>query len=71
MTLSTFKDGGQPEAPSSLLGGLYNPFAAVPSLHFGGALAIGLGYVAASGVGSPAKRAPRWQADRGSAVAMC
>ncbi len=102
---------------SDLLGGLYNPFAAVPSLHFGyallvgvtvaalakgrfaraigwsypaamllvivatgnhfffdaagGALAIGLGYVAASWVGSPAKRAPRWQADRGSAVAMC
>jgi hypothetical protein len=102
---------------SDLLGSLYNPFAAVPSLHFGyallvgvtvallakgrvarvigwsypavmllvivatgnhfffdaagGALAIGIGYVAASWVGSPAKRAPRWQADRGSAVAMC
>jgi hypothetical protein len=102
---------------SDLLGSLYNPFAAVPSLHFGyallvgvtvallakgrvarvigwsypavmllvivatgnhfffdaagGALAIGIGYVAASRVGSPAKRAPRWQADRGSAVATC
>jgi len=102
---------------SDLLGGLYNPFAAVPSLHFGyallvgvtvaalaksrvaraigwtypgvmllvivatgnhfffdaagGALAIGLGYVAASWVGSPAKRAPRWQPDRGTAVATC
>jgi hypothetical protein len=102
---------------SDLLGSLYNPFAAVPSLHFGyallvgttvavlakgsvaralgwsypfvmllvivatgnhfffdaagGALAIGLGFVAASWVDSPARRAKRWQADRGSAVAMC
>src|SRR6266576_1801703 len=102
---------------SDLLGGLYNPFAAVPSLHFGyallvgvtvallakgrvgraigwsypavmllvivatgnhfffdaagGALAIGIGYVAASWVDSPAKHARRWQPDRGSAVAMC
>jgi PAP2 superfamily len=102
---------------SDLLGSLYNPFAAVPSLHFGyallvgvtvatlaksriaraigwsypavmllvivatgnhfffdaagGALAIGLGYVVASWVDSPAKRAKRWQPDRGSAVAMC
>ena len=102
---------------SDLLGSLYNPFAAVPSLHFGyalligvtiavlakgriaraigwsypammllvivatgnhfffdaagGALAIGLGYVAARWVDSPAKHAKRWQPDRGSAVAMC
>ena len=102
---------------SDLLGSLYNPFAAVPSLHFGyallvgvtvallakgrvaraigwsypavmllvivatgnhfffdaagGALAIGIGYVAASWVDSPAKHARRWQPDRGSAVAMC
>jgi hypothetical protein len=102
---------------SDLLGGLYNPFAAVPSLHFGyallvgvtvavlakgrvaraigwsypavmllvivatgnhfffdaagGALAIGIGYVAASWVDSPAKHAQRWQTDRGSAVATC
>ena len=102
---------------SDLLGGLYNPFAAVPSLHFGyallvgvtiallaksrvtraigwsypvvmllvivatgnhfffdaagGALAIGIGYVAASWVDSPAKHAKRWQPDRGSAVATC
>ena len=102
---------------SDLLGSLYNPFAAVPSLHFGyallvgvtvallakgrvaraigwsypavmllviiatgnhfffdaagGALAIGLGYVAASWVDSPAKRAQRWQPDRASAVATC
>ena len=102
---------------SDLLGSLYNPFAAVPSLHFGyallvgvtvaalakgrvarvigwsypavmllvivatgnhfffdaagGALAIGFGYVAASWVDSPAKRAKRWQADRGAAVATC
>jgi hypothetical protein len=102
---------------SDLLGSLYNPFAAVPSLHFGysllvgvtiallakgrlvralgwiypavmllvivatgnhfffdaagGALAIGIGYIAASRLGSPARRANRWQADRGSAVATC
>jgi hypothetical protein len=102
---------------SDLLGSLYNPFAAVPSLHFGyallvgvtvallakgrvaraigwgypavmllvivatgnhfffdaagGALAIGFGYVAASWVDSPAKRAKRWQPDQGSAVATC
>jgi hypothetical protein len=102
---------------SDLLGSLYNPFAAVPSLHFGyallvgvtiallakgrvaralgwiypavmllvivatgnhffldaagGALAIGIGYVAASRLDSPARRASRWQADRGSAVATC
>jgi hypothetical protein len=102
---------------SDLLGGLYNPFAAVPSLHFGyallvgvtvavltkgrvaraigwsypavmllvivatgnhfffdaagGALAIGIGYVAASWVDSPATHAKRWQPDRGSAVATC
>jgi hypothetical protein len=102
---------------SDLLGSLYNPFAAVPSLHFGyallvgvtvgvlakgrlarvigwsypvvmllvivatgnhfffdaagGALAIGIGYVAARWIDSPAKHAERWQPDRGSAVAMC
>jgi hypothetical protein len=102
---------------SDLLGGLYNPFAAVPSLHFGyallvgvtvgrlakspvvraigwsypavmlliivatgnhfffdaagGALAIGIGYVAATRVDSRARRARRWQADRGSAVVTC
>jgi hypothetical protein len=102
---------------SDLLGSLYNPFAAVPSLHFGyalivgvtvallakgrvaraigwsypavmlliivatgnhfffdaagGALAIGIGYAAASLVDSPAKRAKRWQPDRESAAAMC
>jgi hypothetical protein len=102
---------------SDLLGSLYNPFAAVPSLHFGyallvgvtvgvlakgriaralgwgypvvmllvivatgnhfffdaagGALAIGIGYLAASWVDSPAKRAARWQPDPGSAIAMC
>jgi hypothetical protein len=102
---------------SDLLGGLYNPFAAVPSLHFGyallvgvtvavlakgrvaraigwsypavmllvivatgnhfffdaagGALAIGIGYVAATWVDSPAKHAERWQPDLGSAVATC
>jgi hypothetical protein len=102
---------------SDLLGSLYNPFAAVPSLHFGyallvgvtvallakgrlaraigwsypavmllvivatgnhfffdaagGALAIGIGYVTASWVDSPAKHARRWQPDRESAVAMC
>jgi hypothetical protein len=100
---------------SDALGSLYNPFAAVPSLHFGyallvgitvglvakrrfaralgwsypavmllvivatgnhfffdavgGALAIGVGYLAASWVGSPAKRAPRWQSGRESAAA--
>jgi hypothetical protein len=102
---------------SDLLGNLYNPFAAVPSLHFGyallvgvtvallaknriarvigwsypavmllvivatgnhfffdaagGALAIGIGYVAASRLDSPARRAKRWQLDRESAVATC
>ena len=100
---------------SDLLGSLYNPFAAVPSLHFGyallvgvtvallakgrvaraigwgypavmllvivatgnhfffdaagGALAIGIGYVAARWVDSPAKPARRWQPDRGPVVA--
>jgi len=102
---------------SDLLGSLYNPFAAVPSLHFGyallvgvtvgvlaegriaraigwsypvvmllvivatgnhfffdaagGALAIGIGYVAARSIDSPAKHAERWQPDQGSAIAMC
>jgi hypothetical protein len=102
---------------SDLLGSLYNPFAAVPSLHFGyallvgltvarlargrvaraigwsypavmllvivatgnhfffdaagGALAIGIGYVAASWVDSPARRAKRWQPAREGAVATC
>jgi hypothetical protein len=102
---------------SDLLGSLYNPFAAVPSLHFGyallvgvtvallaksrvaraigwsypavmllvivatgnhfffdaagGGLAIGIGYLAASRIDSPARRARRWQPDRGSAVATC
>jgi hypothetical protein len=102
---------------SDLLGTLYNPFAAVPSLHFGyallvgvsvarlakgriarvigwtypavmllvivatgnhfffdaagGAIAIGIGYVAASRLDSPARRARRWQPDRGSAVVTC
>jgi PAP2 superfamily len=102
---------------SDLLGSFYNPFAAVPSLHFGysllvgvtvgllarnrlarilgwsypiamlivivgtgnhfffdaagGALAIGLGFLAASRIGSPATRAQRWQAGRESAAAMC
>jgi hypothetical protein len=37
----------------------------------GGALAIGVGYVAASWVDSPARRPRRWQADRGSAVVTC
>jgi hypothetical protein len=101
---------------SDLLGSLYNPFAAVPSLHFGyallvgvtfalvargrlariigwsypvamlfiivatgnhfffdalaGGLAIGAGYVIASWVNAPARRAPRWQPAQGSAVAL-
>jgi hypothetical protein len=101
---------------SDLLGSLYNPFAAVPSLHFGyallvgvtvglvarnrivrligwsyplvmllvivgtgnhfffdaagGALAIGIGFAAASWV-EPARRAKRWQPDRGSAALTC
>ncbi len=101
---------------SDLLGALYNPFAAVPSLHFGyallvgvtvglvarnrivrligwsyplvmllvivgtgnhfffdaagGALAIGIGFAAASWV-EPARRAKRWQPERGSAAATC
>jgi PAP2 superfamily protein len=101
---------------SDLLGSLYNPFAAVPSLHFGyallvgvtvglvarnrivrligwsyplvmllvivgtgnhfffdaagGALAIGIGFAAASWV-EPARRAKRWQPERGSAAATC
>jgi hypothetical protein len=102
---------------SDLLGSLYNPFAAVPSLHFGyallvgvtlarlargrvvrwigwsypvvmllvivatgnhfffdaagGGLAIGIGYVAASRLGSPARRARRWRAEPGSAAVTC
>jgi hypothetical protein len=101
---------------SDLLGGLYNPFAAVPSLHFGyallvgvtiaalargrvaraigwsypavmmfvivatgnhfffdaagGALAIGVGFLAASWVDSRARPVQRWQAGRESAVAL-
>ena len=101
---------------SDLLGSLYNPFAAVPSLHFGyallvgvtiaklargrvtraigwsypvvmlvvivgtgnhfffdaaaGALAMGFGYLAASWVESPAKRAQRWQPAGESAPAL-
>jgi hypothetical protein len=99
---------------SDFLGSLYNPFAAVPSLHFGyallvgltiaglargqtgrafgwgypivmmivivatgnhfffdaaaGAVAIAVGYVAASWIGSPARPARRWQAAREAAV---
>ena len=102
---------------SDLLGSLYNPFAAVPSLHFGyallvgvsiallakgrvaraigwsypavmllvivatgnhfffdaagGAVAIGIGFLVASRLDSPAKREKRWQPDRESAVATC
>jgi PAP2 superfamily len=102
---------------SDLLGSLYNPFAAVPSLHFGyallvggtvallakgrvaraigwaypavmllvivgtgnhfffdaagGALAIGVGFVAASRVETPARHGRRWQPAQGSAAAMC
>jgi hypothetical protein len=37
----------------------------------GGALAIGIGYLAASWVDSPARRAKRWRPERGSAVATC
>jgi hypothetical protein len=102
---------------SDVLGSLYNPFAAVPSLHFGyallvgatvalvakrpvvrvlgwaypavmllvivgtgnhfffdalgGALAVGLGFLAASWVETPAKRVRRLQPVRESAAAMC
>jgi len=102
---------------SDLLGNLYNPFAAVPSLHFGyallvgmtiatltkgrlaraigwsypavmllvivgtgnhfffdavgGALAIAVGFLAASWVEAPARRARRWRPVRESAAAMC
>src|SRR5438874_8366587 len=102
---------------SDLLGSLYNPFAAVPSLHFGyallvgmtiatltkgrlaraigwsypavmllvivgtgnhfffdavgGALAIAVGFLAASWVEAPARRARRWRPVRESAAAMC
>jgi len=102
---------------SDLLGSFYNPFAAVPSLHFGyallvgvtvavvakgrmaraigwsypavmllvivgtgnhfffdavgGALAIGLGFVAASWVETPARRGRRSRPARESAAAMC
>jgi len=112
----TVSKGAHVNLSSDMLGSLYNPFAAVPSLHFGyallvgvivamlakgrvvrvigwsypavmllvivatgnhfffdaagGALAIGFGFVAASWVDPPAKRAERWQPDRGSAVAM-
>ena len=37
----------------------------------GGALAIGIGFVAASRLDSPAKHAKRWQLGRGSSVATC
>jgi hypothetical protein len=101
---------------SDLLGSLYNPFAAVPSLHFGyallvglslaavakgrlgrvigwsypvvmlvvivatgnhfffdaagGAVAIGIGFLFASWVETPARPARRWQAGRESAAAL-
>ena len=101
---------------SDLLGALYNPFAAVPSLHFGyallvgtavgllargrvvralgwaypgamllvivatgnhffldaaaGALALGVGFLAASSVDARARPARRWQAPRESAAAL-
>jgi hypothetical protein len=102
---------------SNLLGSLYNPFAAVPSLHFGyallvgvtvalvarrrlvralgliypavmllvivgtgnhfffdaigGAVAVGLGFLVARWIETPARRGRRWQAVRGSAAATC
>jgi hypothetical protein len=102
---------------SDLLGSLYNPFAAVPSLHFGyallvgvtiamlakgrvvraigwaypavmllvivgtgnhfffdavgGALAIGVGFLTASWIETPATRVPRSRPVRESAAAMC
>jgi hypothetical protein len=37
----------------------------------GGALAIGIGYLAASWIDSPATREQRWQPGRESAAAMC
>jgi hypothetical protein len=102
---------------SDFLGSLYNPFAAVPSLHFGyallvgvviaslargrvgrvigwsypivmllvivgtgnhfffdaaaGGLAVGVGYLIASWIESPARPAPRWQPAGESAAALC
>jgi hypothetical protein len=102
---------------SDLLGSLYNPFAAVPSLHFGyallvgvviaslargrvgrvigwsyplvmllvivgtgnhfffdaaaGGLAVGLGYLAASWIESPARPVRRWRPAGESAAALC
>jgi hypothetical protein len=102
---------------SDSLGSLYNPFAAVPSLHFGyallvgaviaslargrvgrvlgwsypivmllvivgtgnhfffdaaaGGIAVGVGYLIASWIESPAKPARRWQPAGESAAALC
>src|SRR2546423_967476 len=39
----TVSSGAHVNLSSNLLGSLYNPFAAVPSLHFGYALLVGVG----------------------------
>jgi hypothetical protein len=50
--VDTVTDGAHVNLSSDLLGSLYNPFAAVPSLHFGYALLVG------AAVGTLARR--RW-----------
>src|SRR5439155_21225657 len=115
--VDTVSNSAKVNLSSDLLGNLYNPFAAVPSLHFGyallvgmtiapltkgrlaraigwsypavmllvivgtgnhfffdavgGALAIAVGFLAASWVEAPARRARRWRPVRESAAAMC
>ena len=48
----TVTDGAHVNLSSDLLGSLYNPFAAVPSLHFGYALLVGVAIAVLAG--------PRW-----------
>ena len=48
----TVTDGAHVNLSSDLLGSLYNPFAAVPSLHFGYALLVGVAIAMLAG--------PRW-----------
>jgi hypothetical protein len=47
--VDTVSDSAKVNLSSDLLGSLYNPFAAVPSLHFGYALLVGLTLAAVAG----------------------
>src|ERR671936_2331600 len=47
--VDTVTDGAHVNLSSDMLGSLYNPFAAVPSLHFGYALLVGVAVAALAG----------------------